>query len=80
MTFTGSTIRNFITKLQNCQATTPKVLPIEVNEEGEVILSTQWIVDVIGLDWQIPEGFEMFQVTPQNPVQMITGMNEFYQS
>ena len=68
----------FIDKLQNCDATIPKILPIEVSEEGEILSSTQWIVDVIGLDWQTPEGFEIFEVTPQNPVLMIAGMNEFY--
>ena len=70
----------FIDKLQNCDATIPKVLPLTWSEEGEILSSTQWIVDVIGEDWVIPEGFESFQVTPINPVQMIAGMNEFYQS
>ena len=68
----------FIDKLQNCDATTPKILPIEVSEEGEVLALTQWIVDVIGEDWRIPNGYSTFKVTPQNPVQMIAGMNEFY--
>jgi hypothetical protein len=59
-------------------ATIPKILPIEVSEEGEILSSTQWIVDVIGEDWRIPKGYSTFKVTPQNPVQMIAGMNEFY--
>ena len=59
-------------------ATIPKILPIEVSEEGEVLSSTQWIVDVIGEDWQIPNGYSTFKVTPQNPVQMIAGMENYY--
>ena len=45
-----------------------------------MLTTTLWIVDVIGLDWQIPEGFEIFEVTPQRPVQMIAGMENYYTS
>jgi hypothetical protein len=68
----------FIDTLQNCDATIPKILPIEISEDGDVLTSTLWIVDVIGLDWQIPEGFEIFEVTPHHPVQMIAGMENYY--
>jgi hypothetical protein len=69
---------DFISNLQNCEATIPKILPIEISEEGDVLTTTLWIVDVIGLDWQIPEGFEIFEVTPHHPVQMIAGMENYY--
>jgi hypothetical protein len=75
---TESEALDFISNLENCQYTEPKILPIELNEEGEILSSTQWIVDVIGEDWVIPEGFESFQVTPINPVQMIAGMENYY--
>jgi len=64
--------------VQNAYCTIPKVLPLEVSEEGEVLQSTQWIVDVIGKDWQTPEGYEGFEVTPTVPVHSIAGMEQFY--
>ena len=64
--------------VQNAYCTIPKVIPIEVNEEGEVIRSTKWIVDVIGEDWRIPNGYSSFRVTPINPIHSIAGMKEFY--
>ena len=51
-----------------------------MSEEGEVLQSTQWIVDVIGEDWQTPEGYEGFEVTPTVPVHSIAGMGQFYSS
>ena len=66
--------------VQNAYCTIPKVLPIEVNEEGEVIRSTKWIVDVIGEDWRIPNGYSSFQVTPINPIHSIAGMEQHYHS
>ena len=70
----------FIDRLQNCDATIPKVLPLSWSEEGEVLSSTEWIVDVIGEDWRIPSGYSTFKVTPRNPVQMIAGMENYYNS
>ena len=68
----------FVSHVENAYCTIPKVLPIEVNEEGEILLSTQWIVDVVGEDWQVPEGYEIFEVHPINPVHSIAGMEQFY--
>ena len=68
----------FTELVKKAYCTIPKVLPIEVSEEGEVLQSTQWIVDVIGEEWQTPEGYAGFQVTPTVPVHSIAGMGQFY--
>jgi len=68
----------FADLVQNAYCTIPKVLPLEVSAEGEVLQYTQWIVDVIGKDWRIPNGYSSFRVTPINPIHSIAGMNEFY--
>ena len=70
---------NFVAAMEGVAYTTiPKVLPIEVSEEGEVLRSTQWIVDAIGESWRIPNGYSIFKVTPKNPVHTIAGMQQYY--